>query len=236
MKLFLFISILFFLSTTGWAQINFNDVVYGGTGCRRGTVSTIVTPDGLSLSVLFDKFSAQIPQHDGDNDNHELPRGPRGPVRTTPSVSHRICSLSFTATLPAGTKADSIEITMQSRGAIMFDIGIEGHFMTVLAGIKGLSQLNGNPVVVAKKEFRSWSTPIDRNWTERNRSVVNLNSACSGPQGRNIRFALRNNILVKSTNDSHSSHGLIIVDSTDINGLLKFTLRTRPCGGGRMSP
>jgi hypothetical protein len=236
MKTFLFLGSLVFFTTAAKAQVSFNNVTYSGTGCPQGTVSTAISPDGSSLSILFDEFRAEVPQYDGNNDNSELPRGPRARSRNTPTVSHKNCALSFSATLPPGTKADTLEINMQARGATMFDQGIEGYFASILVGYNGLARSRGNPTIVARKAFRTRMGPLDESWTESPRATVALQSGCSGSQGRDIRFDLKNHINVETTDGDVNKHGIITVDSNDLNGLLKFTLRTRPCAGGTMAP
>jgi hypothetical protein len=188
------------------------------------------------MSIIFDEFKAEVPQYDGNNDNGELPRGQRARTRNSPTVQHKACSLSFSATLPPRTRAHSIDISMDARGATIFDEGIEGSFSARLIGYKGLARSKGNPVVVAKRSFKTSTGPLDESWIESPRSTVTLHSGCSGPDGRDIRFDLKNHINAEITDGNESRRGMIIVDSNDIHGLLKFTVRTTPCGGGRMAP
>lgn len=230
MKTFLFLSSLIFFASAANAQINFNSLSHSGTGCPPRTLSTVTTPDGASISILFDEFRVEVPQYDGNNDNHELPQGPRPRNRNTPTVNHKNCSLSFTATLPPGTKVDSLDINLQSRGATIIDKGLEGYYSTLLLGYKGLASSNGNPVIVARKIFGTRLGPVDENWIEDTKKSVALHSGCSGGQGRDIRFDLRTVIGVQSVEGDITKHGIIMLDSNDIKGSLKFTLRTKPCG------
>lgn len=236
MKSFLLISTLAFFATAANAQVVFNNLTHSGTGCPQGTVSSVVSPDGSSMSIIFDEFRAEVPQYDGNNDNGDLPRGPRARTRNTSTVQHKNCALSFTATLPPGMKVDSLEINMQARGATMFDEGIEGYFASILVGYNGLARSRGNPTIVARRSFRTRTGPLDETWIESPRAIVPLHSGCSGSQGRDIRFDLKNHINAEITDGNTSRRGLITVDSNDISGLLKFTLRTTRCGGGRMAP
>jgi hypothetical protein len=230
MKSLLLVSSLFMLATNSYAQVSFNNVTYKGTGCPQGTVSTTTSPDGSSLSVIFDEFRAEVPQYDGNNDNSDLPRGPRARTQTTPSVSNKNCALSFTASLPPGTMAHALEIDMQARGATYFDTGVEGYFASILVGYNGLARSRGEPTMVARRSWRARLKAIDEEWTETPKAVVALQSGCSGAQGRDIRFDLKNHINAEITDGNVQKHGLITVDSNDIKGLLNFTLVTRPCG------
>lgn len=40
-------------------DIRFGEPAYGGTGCPAGTGSAVVSPDGHSLSLLFDEYEAE---------------------------------------------------------------------------------------------------------------------------------------------------------------------------------
>jgi len=222
---------LFFFTSLGNAQVNYNSVDYKGTGCPQGTVSTAVSPDGTTLSVLFDEFRAQVPQYDGNNDNDQLPRGPIPRHRQTPTVAHKFCALSFTATLPAGTKVDALEISTQIRGATVLDQGVEGNFTSMLVGYRGLAMFHGRPLILVRKIFQALRSPIDMDWTETPRNVIPLNSGCAGNRDRDIRFDIRSHINLEALNGNLKKSGMIVVDSNDITGLLKFRLRTRPCAG-----
>lgn len=204
----------FFLSANSFAQINFNNVTYRGTGCPEGTVSTAVSPDGASLSILFDEFRAEVPNHQ----------------EAVSTRSHKNCALSFTATLPAGMKADSLEISIQARGATILDRGVEGNFAAILVGYNGLARSRGNPSVVAAKKWRGLRD-TDESWMETPKSQVLLSSGCSGANGKDIRIDLKNHVTAEITDGNLQRSGMISVDSNDVNGLIKLTLKTSPCGG-----
>lgn len=216
MKSLLFATTLFILSDIALAQVNFNNVTYSGSGCPQGTVSTAVSPDGSSLSILFDEFRAEVPQQSNGN----------------PFIDQKNCALSFTASLPPGTQADSLEISMQARGATILDQGAEGYFASILVGYNGLARSRGAPTMIATKQWRNRrrATSVDENWVETPKPVVMIQSACSGAQGKDIRFDLKNHVTAEITDGNLSKQGMITVDSNDITGFLKFTLRTRPCG------
>ncbi len=222
----IFLSFMLF-SFSALAQINFNNVTHSGTGCPQGTVSTLVSPDGTSLSILFDEFRAQVPDYTQIN--------PR--TRAAGTLSHKNCAISFIASLPAGVKADSLEISISARGATMLDQGVEASFAAILVGYSGLARSRGAPTVISAKKWRGL-TATDESWLETPRALVPLMSGCSGAQGRDIRFDLKNHVIAEITNGNTSKSGLITVDSNDVNGLVKLTLRTSPCGprGVRMAP
>ncbi len=228
MKFFL-ATILLTLSSSGlFAQINFNNVTYSGTGCPQGTVSTAVSPDGSSLSILFDEFRAEVPDY-----NQPAPRG----RQVEASKSLKSCALSFTASLPAGIKVDTLEISLQARGATILDRGVEAAFAAVLVGYNGLARSRPGTTVIAAKKWRGLAD-TDESWMETPRTSVPLMSGCSGAQGKDIRFDLKNHVLLEITDRNLQKHGIITVDSNDLNGMLKLTLKTSPCGGrgARLTP
>ncbi|HXH76624.1 MAG TPA: DUF4360 domain-containing protein [Bacteriovoracaceae bacterium] len=227
----------FALISAAEAQVNFDQLTYRGTGCPQGTVSSVVSPDGSTLSILFDEFRAEVPQYDGNNDNESLPPGRgRNTARNSATLNHKNCALSFTANIPQGTKAEGLEVSLQARGAVVFDQGIEGTFAAILVGYNGLANSRGKPTVIAQKHWRALSGPLDEEYIAEPVAVVKLNSGCAAQNARSIRFDLKNHIQAQITNADTTKHGIITVDSQDMKGLLKFTLRTKPCGGGRMSP
>lgn len=213
MKSLLLSSLLVF-SFNALSQINFNNVTYSGTGCPQGTVGTAVSPDGSSLSILFDEFRVEVPRYQNK----------------TPTNDQKNCALSFTATLPPGMMAEKLEVTMQARGATILDQGVEGFFSSILVGYNGIARSKGSPTLIAVKQWRNRrTTSVDESWTETPKPVVHLQSACSGAQGKDIRFDLKNHILAETPSGDVNKHGMITVDSNDVSGFLKFTLRTRPC-------
>ncbi len=234
MKEFLvFASLVFVTALQAQTPVTFRGVTYAGSGCPQGTVSTVSSPDGTSLSILFDEFRAEVPQYDGNNDNDGHPGRGRPNNRNTATLAHRKCALSFVADLPPGTKAESLEISLEARGATILDPGVEGSFASILVGYQGIANSRGNPTVIINKHWRSRPNPQDDNWTGVAKPLVNLNSGCSGPNGKSIRFDLKNHITAEITDGNLSRHGLLSVDSNDVTGLLKFTVRTRPCGRAR---
>ncbi len=233
MKEFLVFSSLVLATALQAQSVTFRGVTYAGSGCPEGSVSTAIAPDGTSLSVLFDEFRAEVPQYDGNNDNEGHSGRGRLSNRNTATLAHRKCALSFTADLPPGLKADSLEISFEARGATILDPGVEGSFASILVGYQGIANSRGNPTVIINKHWRSRPSPQDDNWTGVAKPSVNLNSGCSGPSGKSIRFDLKNHITAEITDGNLSRHGILSVDSNDVTGLLKFTIRTRPCGRAR---
>jgi hypothetical protein len=223
------ILIIFFLSVAH-AGVIFNNVTYKGTGCPEGSVSTVISPDGSSFSVLFDEFRAEVPQYDGINDNADS-GGRRRATQNTASLSYKKCQLSFQASLPPGTAADTLQVELQARGATMIDQGVEGFFASILVGYSGLSNSRGSPTMVIQKHWRGIRGPVDNSWSAAPVSTVALRSACATATNNSVRFDLKNHIQAEIPSGDLKKSGLITVDSADARGLLKFTLTTSPCRG-----
>ena len=230
MKEFLVLASMVFVSALQAQSITFQGITYSGSGCPQGTVSTAISPDGTSLSVLFDEFRVGVPQYDGNNDNDTHTNRGRRNNRNSATLAHKKCSLSFIADLPPGTKADSLEISLEARGATILDPGVEGSFASILVGYQGIANSRGNPTVIINKHWRARPNPQDDNWIGVAKPMVNLNSGCSGPAGKSIRFDLKNHITAEITDGNLSRSAMLSVDSNDLTGFLKFTIRTRPCG------
>jgi hypothetical protein len=129
--------LFFFLSFSAVAQSNitFDQIVTTGTGCPSGTVSVTVSPDGQSMSLLFDEFRVQVPNTESSTPAPSTGRGPNyRPPQSNASVleAHKTCNISFTTTLPAGRMATAIAIDLQARGFTTLDQGLQAYFSTIL--------------------------------------------------------------------------------------------------------
>lgn len=225
MKKTLFTSLFLFSIGMAAAQVSFNEVTYRGSGCPRGSVSSAVSPDGSTISILFDELRAEVP----DSQNRRPPG--RGRAQILSTVKN--CSLSFTANLPIGTTADNVEVSLQARGSTLMDAGVKGYFNSFIVGIGGMVRSRNNAIQVIQKNWNAFPYEIQDDWTEMPQSVVPLYAGCANSQSRSIRFDMVNQLQAEIPSGDTSKYGLITVDSADATGMLKFTLRTRPCSGAR---
>lgn len=74
-------------SHTTTSGVTFEDPTYGGSGCLDGDLSSTPAPDGTSLSVIFDAYTASA-----GGDTHRR-------------LTRKNCELVIPVTLPAGTRA-----------------------------------------------------------------------------------------------------------------------------------
>jgi hypothetical protein len=223
----------FFLSFSALAQSNivFEQINTNGTGCPQGTVTSIVSPDGTSMSLLFDEFRVEVPNYE----SAPAPTTGRGPRYNPPGAnasiyeSSKACNIAFTTTLPAGRMATSISISLQARGNTMTDAGIQSYFSTILVGHRGLANSVGPQVKVIEKKMWMGRTEVGEDWTTDTNVTVPLKSTCASSSNRSIKFELKNHLEAKIKNNDATKSGIVTVDSNDTRGLLTFTLSTAPC-------
>lgn len=225
--------IFFFLSFSALAQSNiiFEQINTNGSGCRPGTVSSVISPDGSTMSLLFDEFRVEVPNYES-TPTPETGRGPNyRPPRANGSIyeSSKVCKIAFTTTLPAGRMATSITISVQARGNTMTDAGIQSYFSTVLVGHRGLANSVGPQAKVVEKKMWMGRTDVGEDWISDINVTIPLKSTCASAHNKSIKFELMNHLEAKiKTNDATKS-GIVTVDSNDSRGLLTFSLSTAPC-------
>jgi hypothetical protein len=231
-KLLLTLAPLLFV-TTVQAQGLFNQIQTYGTGCPDGTVSTSISPDGQSMSVLFDEFRVEVPEYNPPSippsPGSSFPRAPR----TRPTRAMRDCQLRFSATLPVGMSVESVEFSIQARGATILDPGITADFTSILVGYTGLAQARGRLQPIIQKQWIAGRSPVSDDWTASPSMIVPINSGCAGASGRSITFDLKNHLGAEITTGDLTKTGLVTVDSSDAKGILRVSLRTRSCRGVR---
>ena len=241
MRHFIIASALFCFSAFAHAQMSFNSFAHGGTGCPQNTVSFSPSPDGQSVSVLFDAFQAQVPQVDGNNDNEN----DRGRVlgrrqmrrRNDVGLQHKQCTLAFSVDLPDDQMVEALEISVFNRGATILDQGVRASLVTAFAGHRGLGGMGrgagANPHQLRVIEKRSWERgPVNEDWMSTPVTAIPIRSNCSRRGGeRSVRFEMISNLEVEILGDPTGKSGIITMDSSDMNGNMKFRVITRPCGG-----
>lgn len=231
MKHFLF----FFFCFSALAQSNivFEQIRTNGSGCPEGTVTSIVSPDGTSLSLIFDEFRVEVPNYESPSTPPSTGRGPNyRPPRAEASIfeSHKTCNITFITTLPAGRMAKTIDISLQARGNTMLDQGLQGYFSTILVGHRGLANSIGPQVkVIEKKMWTTTRAAVGEDWLTDTAVSVPLRSSCASASQKSIKFELKNHLEAKILRSDVNKSGIITVDSNDARGMLTFSLTTAPC-------
>lgn len=226
--------LFFFLSFSALAQsqIVFDQIQTNGTGCPAGTVTTIVSPDGTSLSLLFDEYRVEVPNYESAPTPPTTGRGPRyQPPGTNASIyeSNKTCNIVFNTTLPAGRMATAINISLQARGNTMLDSGIQAYFSTILVGHRGLANSVGPQAKVVEKKMWSGRAEVGEDWVTDTNVSVPLKSSCASAVNKSIKFELKNHLEAKILRNDLTKSGIVTVDSSDARGMLTFTLSTAPC-------
>lgn len=235
MGLRLFFSVLLFSSSLIQAQdtdFNFEDIVLRGTGCPAGTTSVVPAPDDKTVSILFDRFSASVPQNDGQNDNDEASEeGSGGEGKLNPRLSQKVCNIVIKARIPVGHKVDGASIFFDYRGATAVEKGAVAAFRSNLIEVQG-------PVAQGRREkfplfVKRWATPQMEDWQISNTVNIDANSGCAARHDRRVRFVLRNVLVARigpHINPQNTS-ALISLDTADIKGNLKLKVNYSPCSG-----
>lgn len=230
-----FICNLFLISNNTKAKnkirrIEFEQIKLRGTGCPRGTTSVVVSPDKDTISILFDRFEVEVPQYDGDNDNDE-PTGEE-PDRTTKNnskVDHKICHIILSANLPMNYKVKGIDVQVDFRGYVYVDKGVKTAFRSTLIKRRGLGHVNHKKRILVKRKWQGRN--IDRDWSISRLKSLKIKSKCARGGEKNIKFDFKNVIVAKISkrNSNKAIRGQLVLDTTDIVGKMKFSLKIKPC-------
>jgi hypothetical protein len=223
MKKILSLLSLILISDLAFSQnIIFEGLTAKGTGCPDGTVSTALTPDGKSMAVFFDEFRAEVPNSSA-----------------TPHVEHKTCHLSFSYLIPEGQKLVALEVSVNGRGSTILDPGVRAYVSTSLVGFSGLARSSGGAEVkVIENKMWRGTTQVDESWISAPIASINIQSQCASNGNNRIRFDLKNHLHAEIVNRDLRKSGMIVVDTSDITGQIKFTLKTAPCSntGGNVTP
>ncbi|GEM_PF-735677 len=105
---------------------------YAGTGCPQGTASTILSPDGKSLTVIFDAYIAQA--------NASLPRDQKG------------CQINIPFQVPAGYQVQVVK--MDYRGFANLPQGSRSTFGAGFRYLEIDGRTTPNPRVLRARVFQ----------------------------------------------------------------------------------
>jgi hypothetical protein len=233
------LALLISFSSFAQTRITFDQITYTGTGCEQGSVSSLLSPDGTTMSLLFDEWRVEVPNYQVPPIRSVPGRGPNyRPQRSEASefVSHKTCNITFLTTLPVGAMATGIEISVQARGNTMIDQGINAYFSTILVGHRGLANSSEPQAkVIDKRMWISQRTTVEEDWITNPIVAIPLNSGCASPSNRQIKFELKNHLEARIVGNDLRKAGIVTIDSHDSSGVLSFSLKTQNCGG-RLAP
>lgn len=241
------ISSLSFSFFTFAENLQFDTPIMRGTGCKPGTYSVTVAPDGSAISILFDKFAASVPQVDADNDNDD-DSNDETTGKSNVKVSHKVCNMVIAALIPAGMKIESMDVSLDFRGFARADEGTASLFRTVLLERQapGLGAGGFKRTLIEEKNWKNIGPlikpkqikPADpakalmEDFTITTNKTISINSKCANVKDKQVKFRVKNvlasRIGNKYPNDGRSSE--ITLDSVDIaQQMIKYKLNLKSC-------
>ncbi len=185
---------------------------YSGTGCPSGSANAVLSPDGKTLSVLFDSYVAEAGSHIG------ITRDAKG------------CQINIPFSVPAGYAVQVVK--MDYRGFTALPAGARSTFG---AGFRFL-EINGR-TTAARRVLRAnvMVGPKTENFT----LTSLVPRAEFSPCGQNFVLGAESHLNVQSNRAGEQS--LSTVDSLDaVQTPVKYSLRWIRCEpgreGGRLEP
>jgi hypothetical protein len=226
-----------------WAQdeetlFQFDQITLQGTGCPKDTTAIIPTPDQQTVTFLFDRFQAAVPQQDGNNDNEDISEdNPQRSRRDSPILSHKICVLRVGIRVPVGKLLKSFSLQSDYRGYTYAEKGTKTVFRSLLLDKRGLGAEN-QPTrnLFLQKNWKPESaTPIDEEWTIQENQEIPLRGQCSRRGQRLMQLAVKHVLLAKIVKQNVlrareiMPKATIQLDSHDIKGKMKLGFRFENC-------
>lgn len=233
LKLLVLASVLF--SSTAYAQraFKFEKTGFAGSGCRPGTTSEVVSPDGKSLSILFDDFIVEVPQMDGDNDNDYVNELNEKKVRkNNPNRDHKRCAMFINTDVPEGQIVESIKIKLDMRGSSYIEDNAKVIFQSVLRTWKGRKKRfkgKKSGQLITRKAWNQHN--FEDEWLVSKAITIPVNTGCHLRNRNKVQFVL-NNALIAKIKRRGGPEGLAYssIDSHDFGGKVQVAVVTKPCG------
>lgn len=224
------------LSFTVKAQndFRFDQPVMRGTGCPQGSTSTVISPDQQEMSILFDRFTAEVPQYNGNNDNTEASDDNDPPGRRDDSrLSHKVCNIILSADIPQGQQVSGLQVSVDFRGTTIAAKGSRAVLRSALLSHRGPRRHeNGTRQALLQKV---WVGEVQEDWSLNLTKVLPMQSVCAVNGDRKVNFALRNTLMARMNPNlpaGNSTMALIAMDSQDLAGRMRFKVTYKPCQGG----
>ncbi len=208
------------------SDFSFGQITLKGSGCPQGTYQVIPAPDQKTVSILFDRFSVEVPQYNGQNDNRDVMTG-----ANNEKMDHKTCHIEISANIPVGHKIDFLDTTVDFRGSANMELGTQAQFKSMLVQWRGLKKFDSTPKVIAHEQ---WRGGVSTEWLASKTLSLPVASQCAINGDRQVSVTLRN-LLTATINEGvnpQTTSALVTVDSSDMKGALRFSLRTSSCGMG----
>jgi len=233
MKMKIFAALILILSIETLAEdvFTFERVTLRGTGCPQGTASVTTSPNQQSVSILFDRFMAEVPQTNAINDNDEAPiENGKLPHKMDRQMDHKVCRMEITASIPVGQKVESLEASIDFRGSTFLDEKTKGSFRSEMLKWEGIRGKGNNGRAI---ENKTWTGPVMDNWVISKVQNLDVKSNCARKdfkrEEKKIVFILQNVLVARSMGRNTEASAMLIMDSADMSGSLKLKIKTTSC-------
>ena len=234
MKKLLLASTLLVSSNLLWASdFTFDRPILNGSGCPQGTTSSVISPDGKAISVLFDEFAVEVPQFDGDNDNDQVSDlNPRRGRVFDENLDHKRCSMLLTADVPQGHVIDSVKIKLDMRGSTYVERGARVRFKSMLKNWRARSTRSTNQAGELITQDVWNANNFQDEWNISKTITIPMNTRCHARDRNKVAFTLTNALMAKINTNSNNqdAYAFSTVDSNDVAGEVNLRIVTRPCG------
>lgn len=229
MKNLLMIILLLITADTFARAFKFDQTKFRGTGCKKGTTSTIVSPDGQTLSILFDDFSVEVPQYDGDNDNNSDRPG----TNFDENLDHKKCFITINTDVPVGHTIESVTFDFDIRGSAYIEDNAFIRFMALLTEWKGNSKSfkdRRGGKLIAKQNWHALN--MEEEWTISRQVEIPVRTGCQRNRNK-VVFKMENRLMafINKRRGGGDGFAFSTIDSQDMGGKLNFRVNTRPCNG-----
>lgn len=208
------------------SDFSFGQITLKGSGCPQGTYQVIPAPDQKSVSILFDRFAVEVPQYNGQNDNRDVMTG-----ANNEKMDHKVCHIEIAANIPVGQKIDALDTTIDFRGSANMELGTQAQFRSMLIQWRGMRKFDSTPRLIDQQQ---WFGGASTEWTSSRTLSVPVQGNCAVANDRQVSVTLRNLLTatIDEGVDPHNTSALVTVDSSDMRGALRFSLRTSSCSYG----
>lgn len=235
-KLFFCVLMGGLMMTSAWAN-TFSKVQARGTGCPLGSTDVIISPDGNSVSLLFNEMLVELPNIDGNNDNDVDIPGHGRANRFDRNVVQKICNILVESQLPEDHKVESIDVKIDFRGSTFMDEGANAFFHSQLINMTTPGRgSEARRDFVARKIWREG--PVDEDWTVSSSRSIKVNGNCSKRGDDKNRFNLRNIVRAGLSDHAAAMDSMVYIglDSADLVGKMEIKVNTRSCRGNSRPP
>ncbi len=213
--------------------IEFDEITLSGSGCKEGTTSTIHSPDGKAVSILFDELNVEVPQFDGDNDNDESSAdNDESTGRFDKQVNRKVCRMGISAKIPKGYLVESVNLSFDYRGSTYTEKGTVTTFKAKIVKVKGPRGRHLQPEkLLGTKRYRGEN---DLEWSLSQTRSIALNTECSTRKADKVKFSLKNIVTAKIMKRfAHlEPEAFMMTDSADLKASVKLSLNLKKCSVG----